>query len=368
MMLGVACATSCMSESESVSVSGEELEFEVTEAASKASLTTNSNLKKLPFSLFGDVYRTGEFFSGLKVIFNGDKVKYESNKWNYGAPIYWLMGQEHSFVAVHPSSDNILGLSDLTYLDSKINFTYTIPSTDDIIDYKAVSDILVATHRRKYNFDTAGAVKFGFRHILARINIAPALDDVLMYEDDPEHPDNKDEYIQIKRFEIYGLKTRASFSFIPESITTGQYQTDESVVKYEVDNSSAADAVLTFTGPKQVTNNKRNVNICHDSDALLVLPQAIDKDAKIVLYYVVNGDHKDAPLIRTITFPLSEVPIGKWEAGKVYTYKFTIEKAYTGQIKEGSIKWTITDISDPNANDNWVSDYETIEQEFTIGK
>lgn len=366
MILWMACATSCKSESEPVFESGEELEFEVAEAASRGSLTTNSNLPRLPFSLFGDVYRTGEYYQGIKVIFNGDEVKYENNKWSYGAPIYWLMGQEHSFVALHPSTDTMQGLTDLTYSDSKVSFTYTIPVTNGIIDYKEVKDMLVATHRRKYNFDTAGAVKFGFRHILSRINIAPALDEALMYEDESatdksNHPYNKDEYISFHKIEIFGLRTQASFSFIPTQIQdTGQ--TDDIIKTYEVNDNSVADAVLTFSVPKKVTNNKTNTNICDDTDALFVLPQSINKDTKMILYYTVNDDNP----MRTITFSLSDLPINEWEAGKYYTYMFTIEKAYTGQIKDGSLKWILTDISDINAEDRWINEDGTIRQEFTL--
>lgn len=360
-ILGMACSTSCMSDPEPVLESGEELRFEVAEAASRASVTTNSNLKSRPFSLFGDMNRTGEYYPGLKVIFNGDKVKYENNKWDYGAPLYWLMGQEHSFVAIHPYSDNIQGLSDLTYSDSKVSFTYTVPTTNDIIDYSALTDILVATHRRKYNLDTAGEVKFGFRHILSRINIAPALDEVLMYPDETDkvnHPDNKDEYILFHKIEIYRLKTKASFSFTPAPIQTGQ--TDERIATYEMYENSLADIVLTFSVPKKVTNNKKNVNICDNDDAMLVLPQSIDKDAKVVLYYTVNDDHP----MRTITFSFSDLPIDKWESDKVYTYMFTIQKAYTGQIKDGSLKWILTDISDSEANDRWINEDGTIRQDF----
>lgn len=365
MMIGLACAASCTSDRDSLdSLAKEEMTFEVGNLT-RTSATTNSNLKERPFQLFGDMNRTGEYYPGLKELFNAQTVKFENNKWDYGTPLYWLMGQEHSFVAVHPHSDFIPGMSDLTYSNSKVSFTYTIP-TDE---YNA-TDILVATHRRKYTLDTPGAVKFGFKHILSRINIEPALDEVLMYEDDRDkenHPYNKDEYIQFRRIEIYSLKTKASFSFTPASLQTGN-PTDKSVATYELDDNSVADIKLSFTNPKEVTNNKTNVNIVDDDNALLVLPQSIDKDAKIILFYTVNRDHNNDHLIRTITFPLSDLPIDKWEQGKSYTYKFTIEKAYTGQIREGSLEWVVTDITDASASDKWINEDGTITQNFETGK
>lgn len=370
-MIGMACMTSCASDPDlDPSVTGEEMAFEAWEAgASRTAVTTNSNLKSASFSLFGNVNRTGEYYPGLKLLFDARKVTFNNNnkKWDYGTPqLYWLMGQEHSFVAMHPDAGSIPGLSDLKYSDSKVSFSYTVPTINNIIDYRLVMDMLVATHRRMYTLDSAGAIKFGFRHILSRINITPALDEVLMYPDDPEHPENKAEYITFRRFEIYGLKTKASFSFTPSPLPNGKYLTDDKIETYEVFDNSVADAVLTFTYPKRVTNNNTYVNICENDDALLVLPQTIGKDAKIILYYTVNDDHTDDSLIRTVTFPLSDLPIDKWESGKSYTYMFTIEKAYTGQIRAGSLKWTLTDLNDNAANDRWINDDGIILQDFDL--
>lgn len=362
-LLCMMCTTSCKSDSGMAPESEEQMMFEVNEVASRTSVSLNSNLKNHSFSLFGDMDRTGAYFPGLKLIFNGDKVTFINNKWDYGFPMYWVMGQVHSFVALHPSTDIIKGLSDLEYSDSKLSFTYTIPVTNGKIEYKEVHDILVATHRRKYTFDTAGAVKFGFRHLLSRINIAPALDEALMYEDEIDktnHPENMDEYILFHKIEIYRLKTKASFSFLPAAIQTGL--TDDNISTYDLYDNSMADAVLTFREPKKVTNNKHNVNICDDDDAMIVLPQGIDKNAKVVLYYTVNDDNP----MRKITFSFSDLPIDNWEAGKSYTYSFTISKAYTGQIKDGSLRWRITDFIDNSAGDRWINEDGTIRQEFDL--
>ena len=105
---------------------------------------------------------------------------------------------------------------------------------------------------------------------------------------------------------------------------------------------------------------------------MIVLPQTFGTDSKIILYYTVNDERIDIEAngendksnkvkpVRTITIPLSG---GKWEVGTNYTYTFTIEKAYTGQIKAGS--FTI-DVDDPQltegaSDDAWVWDGETID-------
>lgn len=369
-------AASCTSDKDPEELeSGEEMSFEVmTDADSRASVTTNTNLTKKPFILFGDVIRTGVLHQGLQEIFKGDMVSYNGSKWVYGTPIYWLMSQEHSFVAIHPAISS--SMTNVQYSNSKVSFDYTIPTNTVegklYIDNNAISDIIVATHRRKYNLSNSGTIKLGFKHLLARIDIKPALSDTLMYEDEKDkinHPYNENEFIQIKRIIIYGLKTKAFFSCQPVALTGNQSQTDGNETSYMVDDESMADAVLTFTDPVHVTNNGVNVNVCRDDDTLLVLPQTIDESAKIVLFYTVNTDHREDPLIRKVTFPLSGLPITQWDTGKIYSYKFLIDKAYTGQINPGSITWEINDrnIGDSDDKDKWIGDNETIRQEFEPG-
>lgn len=365
-------ASSCTSDMEPEALeSGEELQVEVVEASSRSVVSTTSNLKSQPFMICGDMIRTGEYNPGLKVIFNGRKVSHKNDKWDYGTPIYWLMGQEHSFVAIHPYLDSNLGISEWSYSDSELRFTYTVPqNANKITDYDKVKDILYASHRRKYSMVNAGAIKFEFRHLMSQINIEPALNEILMYPNETDtiqYPFNAPEYIQIKQIEFYGLKTTAKFSFKPAPLTT-PLQKDSCLVSYEVDDTSMTHAVMSFGGAKIVTNDGTNVNICNNDDTLLVLPQTVDKSAKIVLYYTVNGDHTENELIRKITFPLSNLPITKWECGKIYSYRFTIEQAYTGQIKPGSIEWQVKDRSIPGDNNgtDWISSTEIISQDFDM--
>lgn len=371
IMLGMACAAaSCTSDPEPEVVEyGEEMVFEVQEAASRSSVTTNSNIKEKPFVLYGDVKRTGEHNPGLNVIFNEEKVSFSDGIWSYKTPLYWLMSQEHSFVAVHPFLNGVLGISALKYENSELSFKFTVPTKNGITDYDLMEDILFATHRRIYNLDNSENVKLNFMHMLSQINIAPALKEKLMYPDEQDknkYPDNKDEYIQIKKIELHNLKTSASFSFKPAALGDRENHTNDNSFYYKVDDTLTPVAIMSFEGVKQVTNDSTNVNICKDDDTLLVLQQDIDEDAEVVLYYTVNSDHTEYDLIRKITLPLKVGGINEWERGKVYTYEFTIEKAYTGQIKPGSIKWKVNDITIPEDQDNtsWISDGGKISQVF----
>ncbi len=357
--MSLICTVSCTSDPDGLET-GKEMEFDVTEVAgSRASITTTASLKNQPFMLFGDMYRTGEFYAGRKELFFGQQVTFKNNKWDYGAPLYWLMGQEHTFVAIHPYLDSNSEISDLTYSDdSKVSFTYTLPESLD-----NVTDILVAAHRRKYNIDCEAAVRFKFNHLLSCINIMPALDEVLMYEDETnrdEYPYNKDEYILFQKIELIGIKTKAAFSFTPEPLDNAT-STDGCNVSYEIKDGLCNYTFDYSNNPVAVTNNKKHVSIFDNNKAVLILPQSFadDSTSEIRLYYSVNDDH----VLRKITIPLKGVT---WNTGTNYNYKFTIEKAYTGQIKAGS--FTI-DIDDPQHKDDehedaWVWDGETIDFTF----
>ncbi|MDE5813603.1 MAG: fimbrillin family protein [Muribaculaceae bacterium] len=358
LLVGMVCVSSCTSDPDPVVSDyekGEEMTFEV-DAATRAIVTDNDNITDRPFMIFGDVNRTGAFFSGLKVFFNHDQVSYNNGKWNYGAKQYWMMGQEHSFVAIHPY-DVLKDLKELKYEDSKVSFTYQLPEKD--IDM--AQDLLVAAHRRIYTLDNGGPIRFKFTHLLSSINIMPALDEVLMYEDEDEkelYPDNKDEYILFQKIEMVGIRTLGTFSFAPGPLGSGN-STNECAVDYHSNEDGGTTVTFDYKDkPIAVTNNKENVSIFDNNKAAIILPQSFDKNSasEIRLYYSVNDDN----VVRTIKIPLKNIT---WEMGKNYTYKFTIEKAYTGQIKSGS--FTI-DIDDPQHesdehDDAWVWDGETID-------
>lgn len=185
-----------------------------------------------------------------------------------------------------------------------------------------------------------------------------------MYEDETDkikYPYNEDEYILFHKIEIIGIKTKASFCFTPASLAEGKDRTDECTATYTPSGGEVRTLTYDYSdNPKKLTNNKKNVSIFNNSEAVMVLPQVFsaDSEARIVLTYTVNDDEP----LRRITLPLKGQT---WEMGANYTYKFTIEKAYTGQIKEGSM---IIEVDDPRldntTDDSWMWDGETIEFTF----
>ena len=370
MLIGLLSVSSCMSEPEVTDyTTGEEMTFDVSTATAtvtRASVNTGTtSLKNQSFKLFGDlntskVYINGEYFEGIKRIFDGTEVKY-TGTCNYGTTQYWLMGQEYWFVALFPYSPQ--GVSDMSYDDSKLCFTYTLPS-----DLNNAVDLLAATDRRKFHFSISSTVTLNFKHLLSQISIQAALDEDLMYVDDEDYrnsdPDYEDEYIEFKRVDIYGAKTAATFTVAPaETLSTNPENTGIVNVKL-IDNGADSKLSKPFSTPTKITNNNKLVSFFSNTDALLIIPQqfAADSEAKMVLTYTINGNTERE---RQIELPLAGYI---WEGGKTYTYKFTVSKAYTGQIKEGSLTIEINDIIDPNANDRWISGGDKLEFEFDAPK
>lgn len=346
------------------------------------SLTTDINTEDSKFCLYGEKMFDGEKeFHGPLVIFDSHPVQYdfERNVWRYGEPQYWFPGHEYSFVAMHPMPESIKGLS-AGYENPELRLTYSIPvSEDNKVKKEDIADIIVATHRRLYHAGETGRTSLGFKHIMSVLDITPALVDTLMFPGDDESrldqeflfPIIKNEYIQFMNVELYGFRTKADFSISPDPLNTAS-RTDDNTVTIDVDNSLPyADMTITFTEENagriinSDINNVINYSIFGENEAIAMLPHTMSADAKIVMTYTVNADSLKDDSVRTITVPIPEM---KLESGKYYRLCFTIEKVYSGQIRDGSLKWIVTDLTDESAKDNWISNHDTIRQEFDTPK
>ncbi|MDE7475371.1 MAG: fimbrillin family protein, partial [Duncaniella sp.] len=165
-----AMMVSCSSaDSEPQCAGSEELVF-VTAEPSRAAVTTTANLTAKPFTVYGDVcLANGE--GSLTELMNGRQATFTSGKWNYGTTLYWFPNHIHSFVALHPieAINKTRTVTDVNYDDGRLSFSYTHPS-----DYKNASDLLIATHRRRYDQElgkTVEPVSFTFEHILSVLDI-----------------------------------------------------------------------------------------------------------------------------------------------------------------------------------------------------
>lgn len=264
------------------------------------------------FAVYGDAKSMEQNGDNPLVIFNNTQVEYKEGSWRYNIIQYWCDDHEHSFVALSPVSLTGDG-SASSYLNSRLSFTYTLPyrdtETDDkLSEYTKNTDILAATHRRRYTSGNTDAVHLRFNHLMSKINITPKLDDDNMLDGS---------FLMFHKLELSGFKTTSTFSILPAAIQSGN-QTDDNVVNITGQNGDGK-LTITFNDPKKIFNHQtENVTIFDNENAILMLPQTFtaDSQAKIILTYSINNGGQNR-----LVLPLKDIV---WESGKSYTYTFTL--------------------------------------------
>lgn len=337
ILICIAClASACNSDTpdDVVLAKGAELSFDVSNL-SRASVTTSFN----QFAVYGDINHPADDVRPPVVLFDKTEVNYKDGGWSYEGTQYWVPKYEHSFVAISPLS--VLETGNPQYLNSKLSFTYTIPTTDGTLSKNSdVSDIIAATHRRLYEMDddefvttARSKVTFKFSHILSLINFAPSLDDNIM---------KNDEFILFRKMELSGFKTKADFSILPATRQSNS-QTDDMVVNIN-GHEATGNLTLEFPEPVKVLNNRQSVSLLDSNDAVIMIPQAFDadSDANIILSYTINDD----PEVKQLILPLNNQ---KWDSGKSYTYKFAISRNGAYFNTTTITDWDVVDAGNINA-------------------
>ena len=327
-----ALMVSCSSEdSEPQCAGSEELVF-VTAEPSRAAVTTTTNLTAKPFAVYGDVcLATGE--SEPTELMNGRQATYNSSekKWNYGTTLYWFPNHIHSFVALHPieAINKTRTVTDVKYSEGGLSFNYTHPS-----DYKNASDLLVATHRRRYDQElgkTADPVSFTFEHILSVLDIRIMYNEELAYT-------NQNNRIEITEIVLDGINVSGSYDVRPDDLneTNARSGTDAHVVRSGWSNLKSGSR--TFSGNVYKDWSAGHVNqydtkssvfkpVFENNDAITVLPkEAGDVTLTMKFRLYVNITHAADHTLSTV---LKDV---EWKAGQKITYNLQVS---VGEILQG---------------------------------
>lgn len=323
---------------------GFEIGFAIPSAESRGiSLTNTETLRQAgtQFSIFGDKTYLSEnnSINGLYNVFSNTTVtSLGNNKWEYAPLQYWFPNNEYSFVAIHPMLDDMASVrpEDIRYSDSELSFTFDADlDDDDRVKNDDFTDIVVATHRRITEPDVPAhpaikPIELNFRHMMALIDIYAIVSDPLMYtgddegrlDPDPDYNDTiiKNEYIQVRRVEFYGFKPKADFSFKPSDLNTRANQTDDfsgSIdVDYDVDWATmiieipvdkAAHVVNSGTDEYGKEHQFKTNVFSNTNDGIIMIPQTLAPDAKLVIAYTVNEDtDTDIEKMRTVTIPICD--------------------------------------------------------------
>ncbi|MDE6010586.1 MAG: fimbrillin family protein, partial [Muribaculaceae bacterium] len=230
---------------------GSELTFDVS-GLSRASITTSID----EFAVFGDMKFPVNDDTAPIIVFDGAEVGYVNDRWSYNGTQYWFPNHEHSFVAIHPLAV-LSSANNPTYSNSRLYFTYNLPSSDSPLAKNDVKDIIAATHRRLYReADGNTTVTLKFSHLLSLINVAPALNDNIM---------TPDEFILIHKLELTGFNTGISIYIQPAQRQTN-IQTDDREI-YVIRQTGSGNMAIDFTEPVKIVNGQPNLNLFAADDA-----------------------------------------------------------------------------------------------------
>ena len=330
LALSAGMMVSCSSDdSEPTCAGSEELVF-VTPEPTRAAVTTTASLTAKPFATYGAISLAGGE-GDLTVLMNGSQATYNTSekKWNYGTTLYWFPNHVHSFVALHPieAINSTRTVTDIKYDDDRLSFNYTHPS-----DYKNASDLLIATHRRKYVQESgkrAEPVSLTFEHILSVLDIQIKYFEELAYS-------NGNNRIEVTEIVLDGINVSGTYNVRPDDLN-------------ETNASSGTDG-HDGSGWSNLTTGKRSfqgtadvhINGCYEAiydaykpvfkntDAFIVLPKASgDVTLTMTFKLYVNGTYAADHTLSTV------LENAEWGAGQKITYSLQVK---VGEILQGGCK------------------------------
>lgn len=273
-------------------VEGREMTFVVSDP-SRASVTTDINFPDSRFAIFGDMTFKD---TAPTTIFNNTPVRYSDGKWVYDNTQYWFPGHMHTFIAIYPFNP-----ATVSYSNSTVSFSYTLPD-----NYADTPDIMAATHRRMYGYDTSATpVKLTFFHILSRIDFKVTNVDAA-------------DIVRVDEIKFEGINRTGTFSITPAPLLSGSEQTEDCDYSWSgVSNSGNLTANMNVEIPETETRQ-----LFPDDNAILMIPQTGNNSVIMHITYTLFDDDTSLGQV-TLT---AQTPIGGWEAGKAYTYSIDIEE------------------------------------------
>ncbi len=245
------------------------------------------------------VYGNYDNSSNKLVLFNGTEVQNNNGTWTYSDTRYWFKG-EYNFAAIYPASAN--AIKNLTYTDNSLSFTYS-PA-----DYTESEDILTATHHRFYESGETSKVAFDFNHIFSRINFVAKVD-----------PTSSKSFV-IERLVLKNVSTSGTYTITPASTTT---ETNDFYSAWT--DVSASNGVLFDYQTSVEATPEKSYSFFPDSQALMLIPQAVDENIEVEITYYPKGDKgaiKTVPANLYLTTAIAHN--AEWLRGKTYSYSFTL--------------------------------------------
>lgn len=284
--------------------------------------TTDSNLKDLPFGVFGvysdvagDENCTNVFLSSA-----AQQVSWNTDKWTYDPLQYWKLNKFYRFRAYHPYSGSAFSINAMSDVDDIfIEYAINAGKEDLLVGFQTVESTASNIKNK---------VKFAFKHALCALEFKIAFKNDTFIENG--YTDN------LTSFHLSGLIPTGTLQYTHED---GNNLSE--VIKWNATYFDDGE-YYEWTGSKSFTKyNGSNATKVFDGDGLVFcIPQTCSPDdtKQTIVYFKTDkaGDAvQSAPL-----------PKMQWEPGKIYSYTLLINKS------DLEISVTIKDWDEIQANED----------------
>lgn len=288
--------------------------------------TTDSNLKDLPFGVFGgysdvagDENFTNVFLSSAaqKVSWNTDT---DPNKWTYDPLQYWKLNKFYRFRAYHPYSGSAFSINAMSDVDDIfIEYAINAGKEDLLVGFQTVESTASNIKNK---------VKFAFKHALCALEFKIAFKNDKFIED--SYTDN------LTSFHLSGLIPTGTLQYTHED---GNNLSE--VIKWHATYFDDGE-YYEWTGSKPFLKyDGTNATKVFDGNGLVFcIPQTCSpaETKQTIVYFKTEkaGDAvHSAPLLKM-----------QWEPGKIYSYTLLINKS------DLEISVTIKDWDEIQANED----------------
>lgn len=285
--------------------------------------TTDSNLKALPFGVFGvysdvagDENCTNVFLSSA-----AQQVSWNTDKWTYDPLQYWKLNKSYRFRAYHPYSGSAFSINAMSDVDDIfIEYAINAGKEDLLVGFQAVESTASNIKNK---------VKFAFKHALCALEFKIAFKNVDSIE--AGYTDN------LTSFHLSGLIPTGTLQYTHED---GNYLSD--VIKWDATYFDDG-KYYEWTGSKQFPkyNGNNAIRVFDGNDGLVFCIPQTCSPADTKQTTVNFKTEKAGNVVHSAPLPKMQ-----WEPGKVYSYTLLVNKS------DLEISVTIKDWDEIQANED----------------
>ena len=267
--------------------------------------TTDSNLKNLPFGVFGGYSDVAgdENFTNVFLSSAAQKVSWNTDKWTYDPLQYWKLNKFYRFRAYHPYSGSAFSINAMSDVDDIfIEYAINAGKEDLLVGFQTVESTASNIKNK---------VKFAFKHALCALEFKIAFKNDDFIEKD--YTDN------LTSFHLSGLIPTGTLQYTHED---GNNLSE--VIKWHAtyfDDGEYYEWTGSKPFPKYNDTGTNATTVFDDIGLVFCIPQTCSPaDTKQTIVYFKTEKAGDA----VHSAPLPKM---QWEPGKIYSYTLLINKS-----------------------------------------